>query len=163
MTLNYYLHFFPGIRFQDVDPRVKSMYQGVGVVLSRYRSGKLPKAFKLVPSLQNWEQILYLTSKFLVNLMRDQLTTSLLGRSWEMERCLYVRRYTNLHFEFDWENGSAFLQFGSASSCPWWYRRVQETQLPPVSSFTQSPFQAWRFFQGIPLTPLWGNILEFTF
>ena len=81
MTLNYYLHFFLGIRFQDVDPRVKSMYQGVGVVLSRYRSGKLPKAFKLVPSLQNWEQILYLTSKFLVNLMRDQLKTSLLGRS----------------------------------------------------------------------------------
>ena len=39
------------------------MYQGVGVVLSRYRSGKLPKAFKLVPKMLNWEQILFLTSK----------------------------------------------------------------------------------------------------
>jgi len=38
------------------------MYEGVANVLNRYRSGKLPKAFKLVPSLQNWEQILYLTS-----------------------------------------------------------------------------------------------------
>ena len=56
------------MRFQDVDPRVKAMYQGVALVLNRYRSGKLPKAFKLVPSLQNWEQILYLTSKFVRNL-----------------------------------------------------------------------------------------------
>nr|CAG4641658.1 EOG090X058P [Eurycercus lamellatus] len=50
------------VKFQDLDPRVKSMYQGVAMVLNRYRSGKLPKAFKLVPSLQNWEQILYLTN-----------------------------------------------------------------------------------------------------
>lgn len=51
-----------GMKFQDLDPRVKSMYQGVSMVLQRYRSGKLPKAFKLIPSLQNWEQILYITN-----------------------------------------------------------------------------------------------------
>nr|CAG4650938.1 EOG090X058P [Simocephalus serrulatus]SVE94207.1 EOG090X058P [Simocephalus serrulatus] len=50
-----------GVQFQDLDPRVKSLYQGVASVLHRYRSGKLPKAFKLIPSLQNWEQILYIT------------------------------------------------------------------------------------------------------
>nr|SVE74152.1 EOG090X058P [Daphnia barbata] len=50
-----------GAKFQDVDPRVKSLYLGVASVLHRYRSGKLPKAFKLIPSLQNWEQILYIT------------------------------------------------------------------------------------------------------
>nr|SVE85465.1 EOG090X058P [Daphnia pulicaria] len=49
------------VKFQDVDPRVKSLYLGVASVLHRYRSGKLPKAFKLIPSLQNWEQILYIT------------------------------------------------------------------------------------------------------
>nr|CAG4649294.1 EOG090X058P [Scapholeberis mucronata]SVE93588.1 EOG090X058P [Scapholeberis mucronata] len=48
-------------QFQDLDPKVKSLYQGVASVLHRYRSGKLPKAFKLIPSLQNWEQILYIT------------------------------------------------------------------------------------------------------
>lgn len=37
------------------------MYEGVRDVLQKYRSGKLPKAFKMVPHLQNWEQILYLT------------------------------------------------------------------------------------------------------
>lgn len=37
------------------------MYEGVRDVLKKYRSGKLPKAFKMVPHLQNWEQILYIT------------------------------------------------------------------------------------------------------
>ncbi|KAG5320256.1 BYST protein, partial [Pseudoatta argentina] len=49
------------IQLQDLDPRVKAMYEGVRDVLAKYRSGKLPKAFKLVPSLKNWEQILYIT------------------------------------------------------------------------------------------------------
>lgn len=29
--------------------------------MSKYRSGKLPKAFKIIPALSNWEQILYIT------------------------------------------------------------------------------------------------------
>lgn len=33
----------------------------VGQLLSRYKSGKLPKAFKIIPSLNNWEEILYIT------------------------------------------------------------------------------------------------------
>lgn len=37
------------------------MYDGVKGVLQKYRSGKLPKAFKMIPHLQNWEQILYIT------------------------------------------------------------------------------------------------------
>lgn len=41
------------------------MYQGVAQVLRHYRSGKLPKAFKLMPSLTNWEQILYFTGETL--------------------------------------------------------------------------------------------------
>ncbi|CAD1469785.1 unnamed protein product [Heterotrigona itama] len=49
------------IQMQELDPRVKAMYEGVRDVLTKYRSGKLPKAFKIVPSLRNWEQILYIT------------------------------------------------------------------------------------------------------
>ncbi|XP_012286765.1 bystin [Orussus abietinus] len=49
------------MQIQDLDPRVKTMYEGVRDVLSKYRSGKLPKAFKIIPSLKNWEQILYIT------------------------------------------------------------------------------------------------------
>ncbi|KNC80667.1 hypothetical protein SARC_06981 [Sphaeroforma arctica JP610] len=44
-----------------MDPKVEEVYKTVGVLLSRYRSGKLPKAFKIIPSLQNWEEILFMT------------------------------------------------------------------------------------------------------
>lgn len=52
------------LQIQDIDPRVKEMYEGVRDVLQKYRSGKLPKAFKIIPHLRNWEQILYITGKF---------------------------------------------------------------------------------------------------
>ncbi|XP_061730194.1 bystin [Nerophis ophidion] len=50
-----------GCPIQQLDPRIVEVYRGVSKVLSRYRSGKLPKAFKIIPSLSNWEQVLYLT------------------------------------------------------------------------------------------------------
>uniref|UniRef100_A0A6M2DLN7 Putative cell adhesion complex protein bystin n=1 Tax=Xenopsylla cheopis TaxID=163159 RepID=A0A6M2DLN7_XENCH len=49
------------LQVQELDPRVKTMYDGVKEVLQKYRSGKLPKAFKIIPNLKNWEQILYIT------------------------------------------------------------------------------------------------------
>ncbi|KPP58159.1 bystin-like, partial [Scleropages formosus] len=45
----------------QLDPRVIDVYRGVSKVLSKYRSGKIPKAFKIIPALSNWEQVLYLT------------------------------------------------------------------------------------------------------
>lgn len=56
-----YILLLIGVKLQDVDPRVVQMYKGVKQVLTTYRSGKLPKAFKLIPKLRNWEQILYIT------------------------------------------------------------------------------------------------------
>ncbi|KAI1890769.1 hypothetical protein AGOR_G00157030 [Albula goreensis] len=50
-----------GCPLPQLDPRVIEVYKGVNKVLSKYRSGKLPKAFKIIPALSNWEQILYLT------------------------------------------------------------------------------------------------------
>ncbi|XP_066254089.1 bystin [Euwallacea similis] len=49
------------LQLQDLDPRIKAMYEGVRDVLKKYRTGKLPKAFKIIPNLRNWEQILYIT------------------------------------------------------------------------------------------------------
>lgn len=45
----------------SMNPKVVEVYTKVGQLLSRYKSGKLPKAFKIIPSLGNWEEILYLT------------------------------------------------------------------------------------------------------
>jgi len=45
----------------ELDDRVVKMYTQIKEVLHKYRSGKLPKAFKILPSLSNWEHILYIT------------------------------------------------------------------------------------------------------
>ncbi|PIK53682.1 putative bystin-like [Apostichopus japonicus] len=50
-----------GVSLPEVDERVVQVYKGVAQLLSKYRSGKLPKAFKVLPSLRSWEQILYIT------------------------------------------------------------------------------------------------------
>ena len=42
---------------QQLDDRVVKMYKSIGGILRKYRSGKLPKAFKIVPALNNWEQV----------------------------------------------------------------------------------------------------------
>lgn len=44
------------------DPKIVEVYTGVGKILQRYTSGKLPKAFKVIPSLSYWEDILWLTA-----------------------------------------------------------------------------------------------------
>ncbi|KAK2466404.1 hypothetical protein APHAL10511_002046 [Amanita phalloides] len=45
-----------------LDPRVVESYRTVGVLLRAYRSGPLPKIFKVIPSLPAWARILALTS-----------------------------------------------------------------------------------------------------
>ncbi|OZJ02954.1 hypothetical protein BZG36_04626 [Bifiguratus adelaidae] len=42
-------------------PRVVEVYTQVGHLLSRYKSGKLPKAFKFITRLRNWEEVLFVT------------------------------------------------------------------------------------------------------
>ena len=38
----------------------------MGQILAKYRSGKLPKAFKVIPSLTNWEDVSVKLVDFLV-------------------------------------------------------------------------------------------------
>ncbi|KNC52229.1 bystin [Thecamonas trahens ATCC 50062] len=42
--------------------KVVKAYRIVGRVLKDYRSGKLPKAFKIIPALENWEDIVFITN-----------------------------------------------------------------------------------------------------
>jgi essential nuclear protein 1 len=55
------------VRGPDIGPRdelpekVIEVYSKIGMILSRYKSGKLPKPFKIIPSLPNWEEILAIT------------------------------------------------------------------------------------------------------
>ncbi|KAM0130313.1 hypothetical protein ACHAP3_007452 [Botrytis cinerea] len=44
-----------------VHPKVLEVYTKIGLILSRYKSGKLPKPFKILPTVPNWEHILEIT------------------------------------------------------------------------------------------------------
>lgn len=44
-----------------MDERLVDIFRGVGALMSRYTVGKLPKAFKVIPTLKNWEEVLQLT------------------------------------------------------------------------------------------------------
>lgn len=46
---------------QELHPDIIEAFKEVKEILTRYRSGKLPKAFKVLPHLKNWEEILFLT------------------------------------------------------------------------------------------------------
>ncbi|CAG9316807.1 unnamed protein product [Blepharisma stoltei] len=46
----------------SLDPKIKDVYSKVGKILRGYRSGKLPNAFKIIPGLEKWMEILELTS-----------------------------------------------------------------------------------------------------
>ncbi|KAG7664039.1 ENP1 [[Candida] subhashii] len=43
-------------------PKVIMAYEKIGKILSTYTHGKLPKLFKILPSLKNWEDVLYVTN-----------------------------------------------------------------------------------------------------
>lgn len=45
----------------ELDEKVIDAYKKLGIVLKTYRSGKLPKAFKVIPMVSNWEELLFLT------------------------------------------------------------------------------------------------------
>ncbi|KAM3084142.1 snoRNA-binding rRNA-processing protein [Clarireedia jacksonii] len=45
----------------EVHPKILEVYTKVGLILSRYKSGKLPKPFKILPTVPNWENIIEIT------------------------------------------------------------------------------------------------------
>jgi essential nuclear protein 1 len=45
-----------------MNEKVRQVYTSVGTLLTRYRAGKIPKAFKVIPALRNWEEVLWITA-----------------------------------------------------------------------------------------------------
>ena len=42
---------------EGLPPKVVEVYRSVGKIMSRYSAGKVPKAFKIIPNLKNWEEV----------------------------------------------------------------------------------------------------------
>ncbi|KAH9909098.1 Bystin-domain-containing protein [Xylariomycetidae sp. FL2044] len=45
----------------ELSPKIVEVYTKIGMILGRYKSGKLPKPFKILPTVPNWETIIQLT------------------------------------------------------------------------------------------------------
>ena len=41
----------------ELNEKVVAVYKGVGQIMKRYTTGKVPKAFKIIPNLNNWEEV----------------------------------------------------------------------------------------------------------
>ena len=48
----------------SMPPKVVQVYTSIGKMLKNYRAGKLPKAFKIIPCLNNWEEVVWLTEPY---------------------------------------------------------------------------------------------------
>lgn len=42
---------------EGMAPKVVEVYRSVGKIMSRYSAGKVPKAFKIIPNLKQWEEV----------------------------------------------------------------------------------------------------------
>lgn len=67
-------------RGPDIKPEIMHIYTKVGEVLRHFTSGKLPKAFKVLPSLRNWEQLMYLTRPDTWTAVATRMATFLFSR-----------------------------------------------------------------------------------
>eukprot|EP01127_Copromyxa_protea_P006923 TRINITY_DN16860_c0_g1_i1.p1 TRINITY_DN16860_c0_g1~~TRINITY_DN16860_c0_g1_i1.p1 ORF type:complete len:434 (+),score=115.16 TRINITY_DN16860_c0_g1_i1:181-1302(+) len=45
----------------SLDPKVLEVYSQIATLLKRWRSGRLPRAVKIIPLLDNWEEVLWVT------------------------------------------------------------------------------------------------------
>lgn len=45
----------------ELPAKVVEVYSKIGLILSRYKSGKLPKPFKIIPTLPQWQDLLFIT------------------------------------------------------------------------------------------------------
>lgn len=85
---------------QELDPKVIDVFSRVGQTLSTYRSGKLTKAFKIIPSLKNWEEILYITQPYVCTKLSVDLCS------------FFPLDYTDCTINCRWTWSIYFLLFG---------------------------------------------------
>lgn len=95
----------------DIPPKVIEVYNGVGALLQHFKSGKLPKALKMLPHLKSWERIMWITRPDLwspagtyvvTRIFSSNLNAKLAQRFFNLvllERCRDdIRNYNKLNF-----------------------------------------------------------------
>ena len=75
------------------DPEVKAVYLKVGELLSKYRDGKVPDCFSVLPRVAHWESLVQLTSPEKWTPHAFFKTTRLFVASPESKQTLYYFKY----------------------------------------------------------------------
>jgi len=96
-----------------LSPKVLEVYGEIGKWLKHYKSGKMPKAFKVIPSLVNWEEVLALTNPLnwspaamyeAVNIFASNLNPRMAQRFYNLVLLPAVRQniaqYQKLNFHY---------------------------------------------------------------
>jgi len=96
-----------------LSPKVVEVYGEIGKWLKTYKSGKMPKAFKVIPSLTNWEEVLALTGPLTwtpaamyeaVNIFASNLNPRMAQRFYNLVLLPAVRQnianYKKLNFHY---------------------------------------------------------------
>lgn len=126
---------------------------------SSYRAGKLPKAFKIIPSLSNWEEV---PSPFSSHPL-DPLD----HRAAELVAAGDVCRHAHLRLQPERQAGAAFLLLGAPPRGSRQYSAVQvdaargnelqEAELPLLPVAEEGDVQARRVLQGHSAPALRGS------
>lgn len=102
-----------GVQGATLSPKIVEVYGEIGKWLKHYKSGKLPKAFKVIPSLNNWEEVLALTGPLTwspaamyeaVNIFASNLNPRMAQRFYNLVLLPALReniaRYKKLNFHY---------------------------------------------------------------
>jgi len=102
-----------GAQGASMSPKIVEVYGEIGKWLKHYKSGKLPKAFKVIPSLNNWEEVLALTGPLTwspaamyeaVNIFASNLNPRMAQRFYNLVLLPALReniaRYKKLNFHY---------------------------------------------------------------
>lgn len=106
----------------------------VGRFLSHYKSGALPKVFKVIPALAEWEDVLFLTNPETVRgvLRKASLTFSSPPGSGAVDPARDVRRDAHLCVQLQPCQGAALLQPRPAPQGTRRRARARPHELPPL-------------------------------
>lgn len=63
-NMNEIFNKMDAVNEKKLEPKVIEAYKMVGEVLRSYTSGKLPKAFNILPATENWEDLINITEPF---------------------------------------------------------------------------------------------------
>ncbi|KAH8055402.1 hypothetical protein JL722_8310 [Aureococcus anophagefferens] len=85
--------------------RVVEAYSGMIPLLERYRCGKLPKAFKVIPALERWEDVLWLVRPDLWSAHCVEAATKVFASNLDPKRVFYKALHKALFKPAPWFKG----------------------------------------------------------